>query len=391
MKINSMTSKSRNTKSIYYEFRSAKKADEWFRHSEGAHTFLDPYSNDTVCDKRRRKVKIAVLDTGIAICDGQPELVKEKRPCIKFGKKVKDSLPPWEDLNGHGTHTAGLILRVCPYADVYVYRIVEDTYHTATDEDPIDRKLAAEALLDATAKGMDIVSMSFGWPSHKDDELHKAIERVKAKKLLLFAATSNDSGRAGASMAYPASADEVIGIDAADGFGNPSKFNPPEGGDFRFAALGEAVRSAYPVHRGVMRGEQTPGWRRMSGTSCATPIAAGIAGLVLEFARQQPMCYDESIESHLKMVAGMRQVLRDLFAVKVREASRFNHLDPQKLFCVNDKYKEGGMWYENSSPRLYAANTIVRCLRTKSSDEIGTLMDRKVEEEWSNRNRNSEK
>lgn len=218
----------------------------------------------------------------------------------------------------------------------------------AADEDPIDLKLAAEALVDATKKGIDIVSMSFGWPSYKDDELHEAIERAKQNKLLLFAASSNGSWRARGGVAYPA---------RADGFGIPSKFNPPEGGDFRFTALGEAVRSAYPIHRGVMKGEKTPEWRRISVTSVATPIAVGIAGLVLEFARQRPMCYDGLIESHLKMVAGMRQVFRELLAYKSVDSSRFNFLYPQRLFCVKDNYEGGGRWRDNSSPRLHAANS----------------------------------
>ncbi|KAF2240327.1 subtilisin-like protein, partial [Trematosphaeria pertusa] len=224
-------------------------------------------------------VKVAILDTGIAKAGAPPESpLSLKGRHIKFGKIVDKSLPAHEDLDGHGTHAAGLIFTVCPYADVYVYRVLR-----GGDEETISQKFVTEALADAIKKKVDIVSMSFGWEEDSDEDLRTIIERAKMSNILLFAAASNDGKRTRGGMAFPARADEVIAIDAADGHGNPSKFNPPPGDKQRFTALGEAVNSAYPVD--LAEDWEEPGWKRMSGTSCATPIAAGIAGLILEFAR----------------------------------------------------------------------------------------------------------
>lgn len=286
---------------------------------------------------------------------------------------IDKSLPPHEDTNGHGTHAAGLILMVCPYADVFVYRVLQG-------KEPLSRKYVTEALTDAIdKKKVDIVSMSFGWEEESDEELSAVINRAKVNNVLLFAATSNEGIQTRGDMAYPARAAEVIAVDAADGDGNPSKFNPPEGENERFTALGEAVNSAFPMQ--LTEGTDTPGWKRMSGTSCATPIAAAIAGLVLEFSRQRPLCYDPSVEARLKSVAGMKLVFRKLLSSKFASSSNFKYLDPNKLFFYTNDFPEGGEWYQNSSPRLNAANNIIDCLRKQF--KIGSAINEKIQEYWS--------
>ncbi|KAF2463705.1 subtilisin-like protein, partial [Lindgomyces ingoldianus] len=326
-------------------------------------------------------VKIAILDTGIAKRATRempiPPLISLCGPRVKLGKVVDKSLPPYDDTDGHGTHAAGLILKVCPYSTIWVYRIVRGP------SESIKTQYVTEALADAVdKKKVDIVTMSFGWEEDSDEELRKVIDRAKSQKVLLFAASSNEGIRRG--MAYPARADEVIAVDAADGFGLPSRFNPPQEGEKqRFTALGEAVESSYPTQ--LAEEGQTRGWKRMSGTSCATPIAAAIAGLILEFSRQRPLCFDPSVEAHLKSVAGMREVFSKLFSQKTAESSHFRHLDPNTVFYCNSEFEEGGEWCQNSSPRLNAANSIVECLRKRFSRKIGSLMNEKIQEEWSRR------
>jgi subtilisin family serine protease len=345
-----------------------------------SHVLLDKYKDDFwKATKSERRVKIAVLDSGVAKSSANgpvPPLMKGPR--IKFGKQLDPSLPWNVDTKGHGTHAAGLVLTVCPYADVYVYRVCEDN-------DSIDRKHVAEAITDAVdRKKVDIISMSFGWEGNSDLALEKAIQHARAHHVLLFAASSNEGIRTHAGMAYPARAFEVIAVDAADVHGNPSKFNPPQTGEkARFTALGEAVRSTYPMH--LPSEDPEPGWKRLDGTSCATPIAAGIAGLVLEFARQRPMCFDERIEERLKTVEGMQLILTQLVSRKSAENSRFHHLDPTFLFGDDEKHEDGGDWAEAFVPRSTAANNIVVRLREVFSQEIGSSMKAELYKEWARR------
>jgi subtilisin family serine protease len=329
------------------------RADEWFADLKAlSHTFLDKYQTDDLSNDRNfRRVRIAILDTGIAFRGTAsapvPELIKENIGRVKLGKALDKSLPPHEDTNGHGTHAAGLILQVCPYANIYIYRVLRG-------EEPISHKLVTEALIDAIdKKKVDIVSMSLGWNEDSDEDLRAVIDRAKTKNVLIFAATSNEGIRRG--IAYPARADEVIAIDAADVYGSPSKFNPPQGEKTqRFMVLGEAVRSAWPTSLNDDWNEE--GWKRMSGTSFATPIAAAIAGLILEFSRQRPLCFDKKVENHLKSVAGMREVFSKLFSLKTADSSHFKYLDPFQLFHCISREEAGGEWYENLSPRLHAVS-----------------------------------
>lgn len=93
--------------------------------------------------------------------------------------------------------------------------------------------------------------MSFGYSSRVlgYHELEKAIRDAQHKNVLIFAAASNDGGNRG--RAFPARHDEVMCVHAADGNGNPSRFNPtPEKNRDNFSTLGEDVKSAWPVRLG---------------------------------------------------------------------------------------------------------------------------------------------
>lgn len=353
-------------------------ADSWFENLRNhAHVLLDRYQDDSFKQKKtERRVKIAVLDSGVAKSAARgpvPPLMKSPR--VKLGKQLDPALPWNCDSKGHGTHATGVILTVCPYADVYVYRVCEGN-------EAIDRKYVAEAINDAVEKKkVDIISMSLGWDENSDLGLRAAIERARASSVLLFAASSNEGIRTKAGMAYPARALEVIAVDAADVHGNPSKFNPPQLRDkARFTALGEAVRSTYPLH--LPSEDSEDGFKRMVGTSCATPIAAGIAGLVLEFARQRPLCFEPAIEAHLKSVEGMRLILTKCLSLKYADSSPFNHLDPTILFHCTERANDGGGFSEYLSPRSSAAYNIVTRLREEFSPDIGMQMGVELQKEW---------
>jgi hypothetical protein len=257
---------------------------------------------------------------------------------------------------------------------VYVYRVCEGN-------EPINRTYVADAITDAVEKKkVDIISMSLGWDENSDHRLRAAIEHARASRVLLFAASSNDGIRTKAGMAYPARAMEVIAVDAANVHGIPSPFNPPPTGDkARFTALGEAVRSTYPMH--LPSEDPDPGWKRMVGTSCATPIAAGIAGLILVFARQRPLCFEPAIEAHLKSVEGMRRILTKCFSRKHEDNSLFNYLDPTLLFHQTRASNDGGGFSQLGTPQLEAALIIVRELRAYFEADIGEQMWKEIAEE----------
>lgn len=117
--------------------------------------------------------------------------------------------------------------------------------------------------------------MSFGFRKEIPAVLD-AINRAtngKAPRVLL-AAASNTGGTTG--IHWPATHDRVICIHATDGDGNKYGKNPtPEEMPCEFATLGCGVEAWVSSGQKAIH----------TGTSVATPIAAGIAALVLQVVR----------------------------------------------------------------------------------------------------------
>ena len=104
-------------------------------------------------------------------------------------------------------------------------------------------------------------------------------------------------------MSWPAKLDDVICIHSANGLGRLSGITPNDNTRYRICTLGEAV----PFENG---GQVV----YHSGTSFATPIAAAIAAIVLEFADNHgldaaPQDF-ERFKSRLRTKDGMQKVLQ---------------------------------------------------------------------------------
>lgn len=167
---------------------------------------------------------------------------------------------------------------------------------------------------------VDIITMSFGF-YYPTPELQKCIAQA-SKETLLFASASNNGTNRGQSITYPALFPDVFCIHSTDAYGKPSSFTPYAQDNMdNFATLGENVRSAWPVHKG--QGLE----QRMSGTSTATPIAAGIAALVLEAMLADDKFQEEEYAA-LKSYEGMRQVLLDM----AHPADKYLYLNPVDYF-----------------------------------------------------------
>jgi subtilisin family serine protease len=112
-----------------------------------------------------------------------------------------------------------------------------------------------------------------------------ALNHALEEGILVFASASNRG--ANFPITFPARLQGIFCIGSADGLGAPSSYNPPFAGEEKYSALGEAVSGACPrtlAHeRGYNAEHQTI---RRDGTSTATPIAAGIAALFIDYTWQ---------------------------------------------------------------------------------------------------------
>ncbi|KAF6830083.1 pfs domain-containing protein [Colletotrichum musicola] len=258
---------------------------------------------------KSRPVKVAVLDTGIDM-NHQKVGAREERIKGKYNWLNDKTVKSVPDRNGHGTFIACLLLDYAPDVGLYVAKIA--------DNDPTSPGVIAKAIDHAVYEWeVDIISMSFGYPDKKRegyDELEQALERASSRHVLLFAAASNRGGKAPPS--FPARDENVIAVYSTDTDGDRSKFSPTAmANELSLATVGEAVESAWPDDRVESK----------SGTSYATPIMAGIAAFLLQYAK----IHIPDKVSALKKRKGMKAVLKKIAEKGERYKSRddYNFVD----------------------------------------------------------------
>lgn len=216
---------------------------------------------------RGEGMKIAVLDTGIDTT--HPDLAPNYKKGKNFTSSKTDDVT---DRQGHGTHCAGIIagcdnmvgiVGVAPKAELYIGKVLGDNGSGGIEA-------IVKGIDWAISEGVDIISMSLGCSNDPGPALHDAVKRARAAGIIMVVASGNENTHVG----WPAVYDEVIAVGAVDqtfGRANFSNF----GSELDVAAPGVDILSTYPVNK----------YARLSGTSMATPMVAGIVALIQKFCR----------------------------------------------------------------------------------------------------------
>ncbi|KAF8847589.1 subtilisin-like protein [Acephala macrosclerotiorum] len=316
---------------ILAEAESHVFADEWFRELEEMHKVLHVDRMESLTkDEMEDLVKIAVIDTGVDFSHPSfKDFIKSGQ--LDRGLDLVDNGECMVDHDGHGTHTCHLLFKTAPYAKVYPMRVFKTMAADKSTPELINK--AIHHAIDIW--DVDIISMSFSF--HEEElKIRQALEFVASrtnKPVLLFAAASNNRGLLRHRIGYPArDTDHVICVNSSKAPDRKSDFSPAGlSGRPNISVVGEDVEAAWPLH--LNNGKEV---RRMRGTSCATPIAAGIAALILEFSRKDAPEVEILSErvAYLKQTSGMRSVLKRCMTDNHGD-ERYNFLRPWVLFREN--------------------------------------------------------
>lgn len=235
-------------------------------------------------------IKVAVLDTGIDL--DHPDLADSIAATKDF---TGDGV---EDVNGHGTHCAGIIgarlnnvgfVGVAPRTELLVAKVLGNDGSGAFS-------WIADGVLWAVEQGADIISMSLGGPvsSHR---LYQAVHVALAKGVMVICAAGNEGSLFQNSIGYPGRYGGVITVASHDENGNRSGFSS-RGGEIDVMGPGSNIWSTYV----------NGGYAELSGTSMATPFVAGLSALILAKHRaggtnNTPVDNTEDLKNHLLWMA----------------------------------------------------------------------------------------
>jgi len=235
-------------------------------------------------------IRVAVLDTG---CDLD-------HPDLKGAIAASKSFIPGEtveDENNHGTACAGIIgarydkkgiIGIAPKSNIIVGKVLSNRGSGSM-------QALTNGINWAVEQKADIISMSLGAEAD-DSDVFKAVHEALAKGVIVVAAAGNSGAYGSNTVGYPARYGSVISIGSHDTNGNVSGFSS-RGGDVDFIAPGEDIIST----------GKKGSYVRLSGTSFATPIVAGICALILSKDKRQgsstPIRNNMDMLNHLTRIA----------------------------------------------------------------------------------------
>ncbi|TGO48651.1 hypothetical protein BCON_0234g00150 [Botryotinia convoluta] len=165
-------------------------------------------------------IRVALIDDGIDITRLKHKHNKEQSFCNRDGNVA----PYYISSFGHGPAMASQIYRICPRAQLYVLKLDDHLHGGKRQIEPLS---AAQAICEAVAKDVHIISMPWTIPRPDDSRtreiLEAAISEARQKKILMFCSASDGGPIEDTGFPWAAAKSNIFRIGAATdkGMANP--------------------------------------------------------------------------------------------------------------------------------------------------------------------------
>ena len=221
-------------------------------------------------------IQVAVIDSG----------VQADHPDLGGRVTSYDIGLGTEDVDGHGTHVAGIIgatmdngiggAGIAPNVSIMGIRVLDEE-GSGEDYDIIN------GIYTAVDNGADVINMSLGGYFY-NPLYEKAINYALDNQVTVVAAMGNDGSN---TVSYPAAYDGVIGVVATDSSNERTFFST-------YGTWADVAAPGYSIYSTYNDGDYT--W--MSGTSMACPVVTGVVALYMSaYGHKSPAEIEKRLES----------------------------------------------------------------------------------------------
>ncbi|MFC7098366.1 S8 family serine peptidase [Halobaculum marinum] len=234
-------------------------------------------------------VTIAVVDTGAQYDHPDLQGNYKSDPGRDFADGDSDPYPDVPSDEYHGTHVSGCASAVVDNGTGVSGQSNSSLINGRSLDESGSGSTAdiADAIQWAADQGADVINLSLGGGGYTST-MKNAVSYADDNGALVVAAAGNDGT---SSVSYPAAYSEAMAVSAVDSNENLASFSQ-YGSSVEICAPGVNVLSTTTEARGS--------YEELSGTSMATPVTSGVAGLALA---AWPSLTNTELRDHLKATA----------------------------------------------------------------------------------------